>query len=141
MFWGWAVDDEVSERIKAIKRELRELGEDVEQLRKRTARSEDVEQIAAKVTAIESEMRTKFSSLQSDSQEVRHALQKLVETIEHMRTDLAVHKREVASVQDQQKVSAWSRIPTAGYVLMAVGCFALLQLGLERWAEFQGLGR
>ena len=135
------MDDEVSERIKAIKRELRELGEDVEQLRKRSARSEDVEQIAAKVTAIESEMRTKFSSLQSDSQEVRHALQKLVETIEHLRTDLSTHKREIAQVQDQQKVSAWSRIPTAGYVLMAVGCFALLQLGLERWAEFQGLGR
>lgn len=135
------MDDEVSERIKAIKRELRELGEDVEQLRKRTARSEDVEQIAAKVTAIESEMRTKFSSLQSDSQEVRHALQKLVETIEHLRTDLAVHKREVASVQDQQKVSMWARIPVGGWMLMAVGCFALLQLGLERWAEFQGLGR
>ena len=135
------MDDEVSERIKAIKRELRELGEDVEQLRKRSARSEDVEQIAAKVTSIESEMRTKFSSLQSDSQEVRHALQKLVETIEHLRTDLSTHKREIAQVQDQQKVSAWSRIPTAGYVLMAVGCFALLQLGLERWAEFQGMGR
>jgi chromosome segregation ATPase len=135
------VDDEVSERIKAIKRELRELGEDVEQLRKRSARSEDVEQIAAKVAAIESEMRTKFSSLQSDSQEVRHALQKLVETIEHLRTDLAVHKREVASVQDQQKVSMWARIPVGGWMLMAVGCFALLQLGLERWAEFQGLGR
>lgn len=135
------MDDEVSERIKAIKRELRELGEDVEQLRKRSARSEDVEQIAAKVTAIESEMRTKFSSLQSDSQEVRHALQKLVETIEHLRTDLAVHKREVASVQDQQKVSMWARIPVGGWMLMAVGCFALLQLGLERWAEFQGMGR
>ena len=135
------MDDEVSERIKAIKRELRELGEDVEQLRKRKSNGEDVEQIAAKVTAIESEMRTKFSSLQSDSQEVRHALQKLVETIEHLRTDLSTHKREIAQVQDQQKVSAWSRIPTAGYVLMAVGCFALLQLGLERWAEFQGLGR
>jgi ferric-dicitrate binding protein FerR (iron transport regulator) len=100
-----------------------------------------VEQIAAKVTAIESEMRTKFSSLQSDSQEVRHALQKLVETIEHLRTDLSTHKREIAQVQDQQKVSMWARIPVGGWMLMAVGCFALLQLGLERWAEFQGLGR
>jgi len=141
LLWGWAVDDEVSERIKAIKRELRELGEDVEQLRKRTARSEDVEQIAAKVTAIETEMRTKLASLQSDSQEVRHALQKLVETIEHLRTDLSVHKREIANVQDQQKISMWARIPVAGWVLMAVGCFAVLQLGLERWAEFQGVTR
>ena len=135
------MDDEVSERIKAIKRELRELGEDVEQLRKRTARAEDVEQIAAKVTAIETEMRAKFSSLQSDSQEVRHQLQKLIETIEHLRTDLSAHKREISQVQDQQKVSMWSRMPVAGWVLMAVGCFALLQLGLDRWAEFQGLGR
>jgi predicted RNase H-like nuclease (RuvC/YqgF family) len=135
------VDDEVSERIKAIKRELRELGEDVEQLRKRTARTEDVEQIAAKVTAIETEMRTKLASLQSDSQEVRHALQKLVETIEHLRTDLAVHKREIANVQDQQKINMWARIPVAGWVLMAVGIFAVLQLGLERWAEFQGMGK
>jgi predicted RNase H-like nuclease (RuvC/YqgF family) len=135
------MDDDFNERLKAFKRELRELGEDVEQLRKRTARTEDVEQIAAKVTAIETEMRTKLASLQSDSQEVRHALQKLVETIEHLRTDLSVHKREIAQVQDTQKISGWSRIPVAGWVLMAVGCFAVMQLGLERWAEFQGLGR
>ena len=135
------MDDDFNERLKAFKRELRELGEDVEQLRKRTARSEDVEQIAAKVTAIETEMRTKLASLQSDSQEVRHALQKLVETIEHLRTDLSTHKRELAQVQDSQKINVWSRIPIAGWVLMAVGIFAVLQLGLERWAEFQGLGR
>lgn len=135
------MDDEISERIKAIKRELRELGEDVEQLRKRKANGEDVDQIVSKVTAIETEMRTKFQSLSADSQEVRHALQKLVETIEHLRTDLAVHKREVASVQDQQKINMWARIPIAGWVLMAVGIFAVLQLGLERWAEFQGVTR
>jgi hypothetical protein len=135
------MDDDFNERFKALKRELREVAEDFEQLRKRKANGEDVEQIAAKVTAIETEMRTKFASLQSDSQEVRHALQKLVETIEHLRTDLSVHKREIAQVQDTQKISGWSRIPVAGWVLMAVGCFAVMQLGLERWAEFQGLGR
>jgi predicted RNase H-like nuclease (RuvC/YqgF family) len=135
------MDDDLNERIKALKRELRELGEDVEQLRKRKANGEDLEQIVAKVTAIETEMRTKFQSLQSDSQEVRHSLQKLIETIEHLRTDLSVHKREIAQVQDQQKISTWSRIPIAGWVLMAVGGFAVMQLGLERWAEFQGLGR
>jgi seryl-tRNA synthetase len=138
---GWAVDDEVSERIKAIKRELRELGEDVEQLRKRKANGEDVDQIVSKVTAIETEMRTKFQSLSADSQEVRHALQKLVETIEHLRTDLSTHKREIAQVQDSQKISMWARIPAAAWVFMAVGVFAVLQLGLERWAEFQGMGR
>jgi predicted RNase H-like nuclease (RuvC/YqgF family) len=135
------MDDDFNERLKAFKRELRELGEDVEQLRKRKANGEDVDQIVSKVTAIETEMRTKFQSLSADSQEVRHALQKLVETIEHLRTDLALHKREVAQVQDQQKVNVWARIPIAGWVLMAVGCFAVLQLGLERWAEFQRLGR
>ena len=135
------MDDDFSERFKALKRELREVAEDFEQLRKRKANGEDVEQIAAKVTAIESEMRTKFASLQSDSQEVRHALQKLVETIEHLRTDLSTHKREIAQVQDSQKINVWSRIPIAGWVLMAVGIFAVLQLGLERWAEFQSLGR
>jgi soluble cytochrome b562 len=135
------MDDDFNERLKAFKRELRELGEDVEQLRKRTARSEDVEQIAAKITAVETEMRTKLASLQSDSQEVRHGLQKLVEAIDHLRADLSTHKREIAQVQDTQKISGWSRIPVAGWVLMAVGCFAVMQLGLERWAEFQGLGR
>jgi septal ring factor EnvC (AmiA/AmiB activator) len=135
------MDDDFNERFKALKRELREVAEDFEQLRKRKANGEDVEQIAAKVTAIETEMRVKLASLQSDSQEVRHALQKLVETIEHLRTDLSVHKREIANVQDQQKISMWARIPVAGWVLMAVGCFAVLQLGLERWAEFQGMGR
>jgi predicted RNase H-like nuclease (RuvC/YqgF family) len=135
------MDEDWNERIKALKRELRELGEDVEQLRKRKANGEDVEQVAAKVTTLESEMRTKLASLQSDSQEVRHSLQKLIETIEHLRTDLNVHKREIAQVQDTQKISGWSRIPVAGWVLMAVGGFAVMQLGLERWAEFQGLGR
>jgi len=135
------MDEDWNERIKALKRELRELGEDVEQLRKRKANGEDVEQVAAKVTTLESEMRTKLASLQSDSQEVRHSLQKLIETIEHLRTDLNVHKREIAQVQDGQKISGWSRIPVAGWVLMAVGGFAVMQLGLERWAEFQGLGR
>jgi soluble cytochrome b562 len=120
---------------------LRELGEDVEQLRKRKANGEDVEQIAAKVTSIETEMRTKFASLSADSQEVRHSLQKLIEAIDHLRADLSVHKREIAQVQDTQKISNWSRIPIAGWVLMAVGGFAVMQLGLERWAEFQGMGR
>jgi soluble cytochrome b562 len=135
------MDDDFNERLKAFKRELRELGEDVEQLRKRTARSEDVEQIAAKITAVESEMRVKLASLQSDSQEVRHGLQKLVEAIDHLRADLSTHKREIAQVQDSQKGTVWSRIPIAGWALMAVGCFAVMQLGLERWAEFQGVGR
>ena len=135
------MDDDFSERFKALKRELREVAEDFEQLRKRKANGEDVEQVAAKVTALESEMRTKLASLQSDSQEVRHSLQKLIETIEHLRTDLSVHKREVAQVQDSQKINGWSRIPAFGWALMAVGCFAVMQLGLERWAEFQGVGR
>ena len=135
------MDDDFNERLKAFKRELRELGEDVEQIRKRKANGEDVDQIVSKVTAIESEMRTKFQSLSADNQEVRHALQKLTETIENLRTDLSVHKREVAQVQDQQKVSMWARIPVAAWIFMAVGVFAVLQLGLERWAEFQGMGR
>ena len=135
------MDDDFNERFKALKRELRELGEDVEQLRKRKANGDDVEQIAAKVTAIETEMRTKLASLSADSQEVRHGLQKLTEAIEHLRADLSTHKREIAQVQDSQKISAWSRIPVAGWVLMAVGIFAVMQLGLERWAEFQRLGR
>ena len=135
------MDDDFNERFKALKRELREVAEDFEQLRKRKANGEDVEQIAAKVTAIESEMRTKFASLQSDSQEVRHGLQKLVEAIDHLRADLSTHKREIAQVQDSQKINVWSRIPIAGWVLMAVGIFAVLQLGLERWAEFQGMAR
>lgn len=135
------MDDDFSERFKALKRELREVAEDFEQLRKRKANGEDVEQIAAKVTAIETEMRTKLASLHSDSQEVRHALQKLTEAIDHLRTDLSTHKREIAQVQDSQKVNVWSRIPIAAWVFMAVGVFAVMQLGLERWAEFQRLGR
>jgi len=135
------MDEEVNERLKAIKRELRELGEDVEQLRKRKANGEDVEQIVAKVAAIESEMRSKFASLSSDSQEVRHGLQKLTEAIDHLRNELGTHKREVNTLQDQQKINSWARIPVFGWVLMAVGIFAVLQLGLERWAEFQGMGK
>lgn len=135
------MDDEVSERIKTIKRELRELGEDVEQLRKRAARSEDVEQVVAKVLAIETEMRTKFGSLASQNTEIQSALTVISHKLDALANDLSHQKREVNTLQETTKGSVWARIPALGYVFMAVGLFAILQLGIDKWAEFRGLGR
>jgi chromosome segregation ATPase len=135
------VDDEVSERIKTIKRELRELGEDVEQLRKRAARSEDVEQVVAKVLAIETEMRTKFGSLSSQNTEIQSSLTAIAHKLDTLAADLSHQKREVNTLQETNKSSVWARIPALGYVFMAVGLFAILQLGIDKWAEFRGLGR
>lgn len=135
------MDDEVSERIKTIKRELRELGEDVEQLRKRAARSEDVEQVVAKVLAIETEMRTKFGSLSSQNTEIQSSLTAIAHKLDTLAADLSHQKREVNTLQETNKSSVWARIPALGYVFMAVGLFAILQLGIDKWAEFRGLGR
>lgn len=135
------MDDEVSERIKTIKRELRELGEDVEQLRKRAARSEDVEQVVAKVLAIETEMRTKFGSLSSQNTEIQSALTVISHKLDALAADMSHQKREVNTLQETNKSSVWARIPALGYVFMAVGLFAILQLGIDKWAEFRGLGR
>lgn len=135
------MDDDFNERLKAFKRELRELGEDVEQLRKRKANGEDVEQIASKVSALETEVRTKFGSLQSQNSEIQQALQSVLTKLDALSTDLSHQKREVNNLQETNKGSVWSRIPMMAWALMAIGGFAVLQLGLERWAEFQGMGR
>lgn len=135
------MDDDVNERLKALKRELRELGEDLEQLRKRKANGDDVEQIASKVSALETEVRTKFGSLQSQNSEIQQALQSVLTKLDALSTDLSHQKREVNNLQETNKGSVWSRIPMMAWALMAIGGFAVLQLGLERWAEFQGMGR
>lgn len=135
------MDDEFNERLKAFKRELREVGEEIETLRKRKANGEDVEAIAKKVSEMESEMRSKFNSLQSGNAELLDGLKKLTTAVDSLRSEVATQKSTVTTLQETQKVSAWSRIPIFGWVLMAVGIFAVLQLGLERWAEFQGMGR
>lgn len=135
------MDDEFNDRMKAFKRELRELGEEIETLRKRKANGEDVEAIAKKVSEMESEMRSKFNSLQSGNAELLDGLKKLTSAVEGLRGEVATQKTTVNTLQETQKVSGWSRIPIIGWAMMAVGCFAVLQLGLERWAEFQGMGR
>lgn len=132
------MDDDFNERLKAFKREIRELGEDVEQLRKRKANGDDVEQIVAKVAAIETEMRSKFGSLQSQNGEIQHSLKTLIDSVDSLRTELSHQKREVNSLQETTKVSSWAKIPVWSWALMAIGLFACLQLGMERWAEIKG---
>lgn len=134
------MDDDFNERLKAFKRELRELGEDVEQIRKRKANGDDVEQLVFKMNGLETEMRTKLSSLQGQNVEMLQALNKISSQLDALNTELAHQKREVNTLQETSKGSIWNRIPMLAWALMAIGCFAVLQLGLERWAEFQRLG-
>lgn len=133
------MDDDFNERLKAFKREIRELGEDVEQLRKRKANGDDVEQVVAKVVQIEAEMRAKFTSLGSQNNEIQQALATIGNKLDVITADLSHQKREVNNLQETTKITGWSRIPVMGWVFMAVGLFAVLQLGIEKWAEFKGV--
>lgn len=133
------MDDDFNERLKAFKRELRELGEDLEQLRKRKANGDDVEQVVAKVVQIEAEMRAKFTSLGSQNNEIQEALKSIASKIDTISTDLSHQKREVNTLQETTKGNVWSRIPALAYVFMAIGLFAILQLGIDKWAEFKRL--
>lgn len=129
----------MEEDIKALKREVRELSDEVHALRKRKANGDDVEQISQKVSQLEAEVRLKFGSLQSQNGEIQHTLQNVLTSLEALRSDINHQKREVNSLQETAKVSTLQRIPMWSWVLMAIGLFALLQLGLERYAEIRGI--
>ena len=129
------MDDDYNERLKALKRELREFSEDLDQLRKRKANGDDVEQVVAKVVAIESEMRTKFGALASQNIEIQSALTAIARKLDALAADLSHQKREVNTLQETSKGNVWSRIPALAYVFMGVGLFAMLQLGIEKGAE------
>lgn len=133
------MDDDFNERIKALKRDIRELTEEVETLRRRKANGDDVDQIVTKVSAIESEMRSKFGSLTSQNGEIQHSLKTLIDSVELLRTELSHQKREVNHLQETNKGSTWSRIPMWCWALMAVGGFAIAQVGLEQWVKFKGV--
>lgn len=133
------MDDDFNERLKAFKRELRELVEDLDQLRKRKANGDDVEQVVAKVVAIESEMRTKFGALASQNTEIQSALSVIAHKLDTLAADLSHQKREVNTLQESNKGNVWARIPAPAYVFMSIGLFAILQLGIEKWAEFRGV--
>ena len=133
------MDDDATERFKTFKRELRELAEDVDQLRKRKANGDDVEQVVAKVVAIETEMRTKFGALTSQNTEIQSALTVIAHKLDTLAADLSHQKREVNSLLETTKGNVWARIPAPAYVFMSIGLFAILQLGIEKWAEFRGV--
>lgn len=134
------MDEDYSERFKALRRDIRDVQEDLEALRKKKANGEDVEQIAKKVSDIETEMRSRFASLQSGNGEIIDSVRKLTEVVGQLRTEVANQRNQVSTLQETTKGSVWSRIPVFAWVLMTVGVFAVLQLGLDRWAELQGLG-
>jgi len=134
------MDEDISERLKALKRDLREMQEEVEALRKRKANGADVEQIADKLSNLETEMRSKMATLQSGNQEIHHAVKSLIEAIDALRADLNHHKRDTAEeLAAKSKNSVWERIPPWAFLLMGVGLLALLQLGPQLWLDVKNL--
>ena len=130
-------DAEATERFKALRSEIRDLHDEVEKLRKRKANGDDVEHLVAKLGALETEVRTKFGSLQSQNGEIQNSLKTLLENVNLIKDDLSHQKREVNTLQETNKGNVWARIPVVAYMFMAVGCFAILQLGLDKWAEIR----
>ena len=84
-------------------------------------------------------MRTKFGALASQNIEIQSALTAIAHKLDALAADLSHQKREVNTLQETSKGNVWSRIPALAYVFMAIGLFAMLQLGIEKWAEFRGV--
>ena len=131
---------ELDGRYKALREELRDLHDEVEKLRKKKANGADVEEIAKKVSDIESEMRAKFNELRSGNNELLDGLRKLTSSVESLRSEVASQKNEVREIKETNKGSVWERIPVWAWVFMAIGLFAVLQLGLERYGELRNQG-
>ena len=121
------------------KRISRDLHDEVEKLRKRKANGDDVEEIVKKVSDMESEMRGKFNSLQSGNTELLDGMRKLMFSVDQLRQEVATQKQQVTTLQETNKASVWARIPVWSWIFMAIGLFAVLQLGLERYAELKGV--
>lgn len=134
-------DLETAERFKALRSEIRDLHDEVEKLRKRKANGEDVEAIVKKVSDIETEMRTKFTTLQSGNLELLSEMRKLTTSVEGLRSEVALQQTTVNTLKETNKGSVWERIPKLVWLLMGVGVLALMQQGPTMWANLQGIPR
>ena len=136
---GIGDDSEALDRMKVLRAELRDLAEEVEKMRKRKANGDDVEQVVAKVVSLEAEMRVKFGSLSSQNTEMQAALASIAAKLDAITTDINRQRRDMSSLQDNTKTAVWQKLPALAYVFMAIGLFAILQLGIEKWGEFKGI--
>jgi len=136
---GIGDESEALDRMKALRADLRDLAEEVEKMRKRKANGDDVEQVVAKVVSLEAEMRVKFGSLSSQNTEMQAALASIAAKLDAITTDINRQRRDMSSLQDNTKTAVWQKLPALAYVFMAIGLFAILQLGIEKWGEFKGI--
>lgn len=134
-----------SHEIKRLRREVRELAEEVEELRKRKANTMDVEALSAKISAVETEVRTKYQTLHSDNQATHEALRRVVDSLDSLKSELTNFARAKAELANdveqlkQKKGASWERVPTWLWVLAALGAFAVLQLGPEAWSKLKAV--
>jgi len=134
------MDEDLNERIKALRRDYREMGEDIDSLRKRKANGDDVEMISSKVVELETDLRARFASAQAERQEIRNVMRSVLESLDALRADLQHHKRDTAEeMKEKTKGSVWGRIPPWAFLLMGVGLLALLQLGPTLWLDIKNL--
>lgn len=127
--------EDVNERLKFLRRDMRDLEEQMEQLRKKKADNVDVEQIVQKVSALELEVRSKHQSQSAEANELREVLRRMETKLDSFHTELSHHKRDVEDITTNAKGSVWERIPKWAVLLMGVGILALAQQGPDLWAR------
>lgn len=128
--------EEFHSRLTAMRRDMSTLETDVGDLRKKKANEDDLDVIAKKLSAVETESRERSQTLHADINDLRRAMLNLGEAVNNLNDSLTRHKRDfpAPSATLNTSVSLWERIPKWMWLLVGVGALALLQEG-PAWLE------
>jgi hypothetical protein len=132
----------VEERLNALRKSHGALQDEVESINRKKANRDEAIAINDKLSMVESDSRTKFASLNGRIDELGNAINRLADSVDHLSESLDKTKKKVAAKGDDDDASLTGvprRIPVWMWVLVAIGIFASLQLGLDRFAELQGV--
>lgn len=138
--------DDVRDELSATRRDIRRIEDDIADIARKKAATEDVELVARKQSAIESDVKTRLASLHSDNEDLRTIMKRMADSLAVIEEKFTKQKREADSeIQDVKKdvaavkadkkptesTSATKGMPpqwmAALYVLAGVGLLALLQ--------------
>lgn len=141
--------DDVHEALSAVRRDQRRIEDDIAQLSRKKASTDDFELLSKKQGDTETEHRAKMQSVQSELQALNENFRKLFVAIEAISEDLTRHKRKTANELEEIASPAKGKLGRAKddsdekakpdrpflpmqlqitlYVLAGVGLMALVQ--------------
>jgi hypothetical protein len=139
--------DDVHESISSIRRDLRRLEDEAALVARKKASNDDVEVIANKQAAMETETRGRLQNLQSKVDSIDEFMRRIATGVEAISDDLTKHKRKTAnefeelvttpakaesrkgdkSKDDMPRPFLPMQLQITLYILAGVGLMALIQ--------------